>query len=199
MAVTMLACYALLAWGLRPCGPGARDQRPSDKLDLAGDWQVIESLSDELPLLPGESMALARAAGTVRTGRPVRGFRGPDPQRVASVRTALRTALQASARLTIVRNGETLTLRDADGRVRPVVPDGQEVSLEADGLRFTLVARWKAPLLTVEREFEDGTTVSDSYATFTDPRQLVATSTIQNSRMDEKPVTLTRVYAPVDR
>ncbi len=196
MAVSRFACYAVLAWGFCHCGLGAQDQRPSDKLDVAGDWQVIESLSDQLPLLPGEAMALARAAGMVRTGRPAR---GPDPQQVARVRTALRTALQASARLTIVRNGETLTLRDADGRVLPVVPDGQAVSLEADGLRFTLVARWKAPLLTVEREFEDGTTLSDSYATFTDPRQLVATSTIENSRMDEKPVTLTRVYAPVDR
>lgn len=199
MAVSRFACYAVLAWGFCHCGLGAQDQRPSDKLDVAGDWQVIESLSDELPLLPGEAMAHARAAGTVRTGRPARGARGPDPQQVARVRTALRTALQASARLTIVRNGETLTLRDADGRVLPVVPDGQAVSLEADGLRFTLVARWKTPLLTVEREFEDGTTLSDSYATFTDPRQLVATSTIENSRMDEKPVTLTRVYAPVDR
>ena len=199
MAVSMLAWYAVLAWGFCACSPGAQDQRPSQKLDVAGEWQVIESLSDQLPLLPGEAMALARAAGTVRTGRPARGFRGPDPQRVARVRTALRTALQASSRLTIVSDGETLMLRDADGRVLPVVPDGQEVSLEADGLRFTLVARWKTPLLTIELKFEDGTVVSDSYATFTDPRQLVATSTIQNRRMDEKPVTLTRVYAPIDR
>lgn len=199
MAVSMLACYAVLAWGFCAGAFGAQDQRPSEKLDVAGDWQVIESLSDELPLLPGEAMALARAAGSVRTGTAGRGFRGPDPQRVARVRTALRTALQASSRLTIVRNGETLTLKDADGRVLPVVPNGREVNLEADGLRFTLVARWTTPLLTVEREFEDGTTVSDNYATFTDPRQLVATSTIQNSLMDEKPVTLTRVYAPVDR
>ena len=91
MAVSMLACYTVLAWGFCAGGCGAQDQRPSEKLDVAGDWQVIESLSDELPLLPGEAMALARAAGSVRTGTAGRGFRGPDPQRVARVRTALRT------------------------------------------------------------------------------------------------------------
>jgi hypothetical protein len=199
MALTPL-CSTVLAWLLCVCGASGQEQRPSERLDFAGEWRIVESLSDAVPLLPGEGMALARASGTVRTGpKATRAVRGPDLDVAARVRTVLRGALQAATRLTIQQSGRTLVVTDAVGRDTSIVADGREVRLEKDGVPFTLKARWKSPLLVVERRFEDGTTISDSYATFTDPRQLVATSTIHNSRMDERPVTLTRVYESVAR
>jgi hypothetical protein len=173
-------------------------QNPSERLDLAGQWVLNDSLSEDLPLLPGEAMSLARASGVVPAGSaPARATHGPDPAQVTLVRNILRSALRASAQLKIVQNGQVLVFTDAEGRVLPVRPDGRETRHEHGGVRFSLVAHWKAPLLTVRRQYPDGTVLSDSYATFTEPRQLVATSTISNRRMAEQPVTIRRVYNAV--
>jgi hypothetical protein len=192
-------CLLLLIWVLPAIGLRAQHlQHPSEQLDLAGEWQVNESLSDEVPLLPGEAMALARAEGLVRTGtRKARSVHGPDPLGVTKVRNVLRTTIHAAARLKIVQTGGTVAVTDAEGRTMLLIPDGRETRLEQDGVRFTLVARWKAPLLTIEREYEDGTTMSESFASFDQPRQLVATTTIHNGRMAGDPMTLTRVYEVV--
>ena len=175
-------------------------QRPSEQLDLAGHWTLNEAMSDGLPLLPGESMTLARAAGVVpAAGRRNRATAGPDPGLVATVRNALRDALQAAAKLKIVQNGRTVTLIDAEDRELSIVADGREKQLEHRGMRLTAAGRWEAPLFTVKREYEDGTVIVDSYSTFSNPRQLVATSTISNRHMTEKPVIINRVYDPLER
>jgi hypothetical protein len=179
---------------------GQQPQRPTEQLDLSGYWKLNESMSDALPLLRGESMTLARAAGVVpAAGKRTRVSGGPDPGQVAMVRNALRRALQASARLRIVQSGGTVTLIDAEERELSIVADGKAKRLEHGGVRLTLAARWEAPLLTVTREYEDGTVIVDSYSTFSDPRQLVATSTISNRHMTEKPVIINRVYDPLER
>ena len=174
-------------------------QRPSEQLELAGHWTLNESMSDALPLLPGESMTLARAAGVVPAGRRTRIAGGPDPGVIATVRNALRAALHAAATLKIVQAGRTVTLIDAEDRELSVVADGKQKRFEHRGVRLIAAARWAAPLLTVTREYEDGTVIIDTYSTFSDPRQLVATSTISNRHMTEKPVIINRVYDPLER
>ena len=174
--------------------------RPSEQLALAGHWRLNEAMSDALPLLPGESMTLARAAGVVpAAGRRSRMTAGPDPGLVAAVRNALRAALHAAATLKIAQNGRTLTLIDGEERELSILADGKEKQLEHRGIRLTAAGRWDAPLFTVRREYEDGTVIVDSYSTFSDPRQLVATSTISNRHMAEKPVIINRVYDPIER
>jgi len=175
-------------------------QHPSERGDLTGHWTLNESMSDALPPLPGESMTLARAAGVVpAAGRHSRVSGGADPALVVTVRNSLRAGLYAAARLKIVQTGRTLTLVDADERELSVVADGKEKRLDHGGVRLTLAARWEAPLFTVTREYEDGTMIVDCYTTFSEPRQLVATSTISNRHMAEKPVIINRVYDPLER
>ena len=175
-------------------------QPPSGHLELAGHWTLNETMSDALPLLPGESMTLARAAGVVpAAGRRTRVSGGPDPGLVATVRNALRSGLHAAAKLKIVQAGRMVTLIDAEDRELSVVADGKQKQVEHRGVRLTAAARWESPLFTVTREYEDGTVVIDSYSTFSDPRQLVATSTISNRHMTEKPVIINRVYDPLER
>lgn len=192
-------CSVLLVWILCAFGLGAQERHhPSEQLDLAGEWRLNESLSDKVPPLPGEAMALARASGQVRTGTRRAGLvRGPDPRGTARVRNALRSAIQAAIRLRFVHTGGTVALTDADGRTMSFVPDGRETRHEEDGVQFTSASRWNAPILTISREYEDGTTMIVSFASFDDPRQLVATTTIHNSRTVENPVTLRRVYEAV--
>lgn len=188
--------FVLLVWVLSAIGLSAQDlQHPSRQLDLAGVWQVNESLSDEVPLLPGEAIALARAAGLVRTGtRRAGSVRGPDPLGATKVRNALRTAIDAAVQLRIAQTGRTVTLTDADGRTLSVVPDGRETRHEQGGVPFTIASHWKAPILTITREYEDGTTMTESFASFAGPRQLVATTTIHNRRIAGESITLRRVY-----
>jgi hypothetical protein len=175
-------------------------QRPSEKLDLAGHWVMNAAMSDALPLLPGEALSVARAAGVVRTGSsPSRPGNGPDPRLITSVRHVLRKALHAATSLKIAQRGRTLTLVDADNRTLSLVADGREQEVEQGGLWMTVAASWQAPLFTVRREFADGTVVTDSYSTFVEPRQLVAISTISNRHMAEKPVIINRVYDPLER
>ena len=71
--------------------------------------------------------------------------------------------------------------------------------IEHGGVRVTIAAAWREPLFTVTREYMDGTMVVDSYSTFTAPRQLVLSSTISNKHMAEPPVSVNRVYDPVER
>lgn len=195
ICLALCACAVLLS-----AAPVQQPQRPSEQLDLAGHWTLNEAMSDGLPLLPGESMTLARAAGVVpAAGRRSRVTAGADPGLVASIRNALRDALQAAAKLKIVQNGSTLTLIDAEDRELSIVADGREKQLEHRGIRLTAAGRWDAPLFTIRRQYEDGTVVIDSYSTFSDPRQLVATSTISNRHMTEKPVIINRVYDPLER
>ena len=180
--------------------PSQLPQRPPEQLDLAGNWTLNAAMSDALPLLPGESMTLARAAGVVpAAGRRSRVSGGPDPALVVTVRNSLRAGLYAAARLKIVQTGRTWSLVDADERELSVVADGKEKRLDHGGVRLTLAARWEAPLFIVTREYEDGTMIVDSYTTFSEPRQLVATSTISNRHMAEKPVIINRVYDPLER
>jgi hypothetical protein len=176
-------------------------QRPSERLDVAGHWALNEKMSDALPLLPGEAMTRARAAGVVPSamGRRKRIGGGPDPALVANVRNALRDALTAAATLTIVQSGRTVTLIDAEDRELSIVTDGKEKQVEHRGVRVTAAGRWEAPLFTIRREYEDGTIIVDSYSTFSDPRQLVTISTISNRHMTEKPVIINRVYDPLER
>ena len=192
----MWACALML-----PAAAGQQPQRPAEQLDLSGHWKLNESMSDALPLLPGESMMLARASGVVpsATGRRNRIGGGPDPALVANVRNALRDALHAAVTLKIVQNGRTFTLVDAEDRELSIVADGKEKQVEHRGVRLTAAGRWEAPLFTITREYEDGTVIVDSYSTFSDPRQLVATSTISNRHMTEKPVIINRVYDPLER
>lgn len=179
---------------------GQTPQSPSGKLDLEGRWVLNGAMSDALPLLPGEAMSLARAAGVVRTGgRPSRAVSGPDPRLVTSVRSALRGSLQAASQLTIVLEGRTITLTDAENQTITLIPNGKRQVIEHGGVRVTIAAAWREPLFTVTREYMDGTMVVDSYATFTAPRQLVLTSTINNKHMAEPPVSVNRVYDPVER
>lgn len=193
--LTLCACALML-----DAVSGQLPQRPSEQLDLTGHWTLNASMSDVLPLLPGESMTMARAAGVVAAaGRRSRAPGGPDPGLVVTVRNALRTALQAAAQLRIVQKGRTLTLVDGEDRELSVVADGKQQQREHGGLRMLLAARWEAPLFTVTREYEDGTVIVDSYSTFTDPRQLVAVSTISNRHMTEKAVIINRVYDPLER
>jgi hypothetical protein len=191
----------LLFWLLCAFGLVAQDlQRPSEQLNVAGHWQMNASLSDEVPLLPGEALAAARAAGQVRSGkRTARTGSRPDPMLVTKVRNLLRTALRAATHLKIVQAGNGLSLTYADGHTLSFLPDGKETRLDHDGVTFTLVSRWEPPLLIIEREYEDGTTVSEKLASFEDPRQLVATSTIHNKRMEEAPVTFRRVFEVVSQ
>ena len=193
-------CLLLLIWVLPAIGLRAQHlQHPSEQLDLAGEWQVNESLSDEVPLLPGEAMALARASGLVRAGMLKTGpVRGPDPLGMTRVRNVLRSAIEAAVRLTIVQKGTALALTGSDGRTLSIVPDGRETRHEVDGVRYTIASHWKAPILTIAREFEDGTMMSETFASFDDPRQLVATTTIHHSRIVGDPITLTRVYEMVE-
>jgi hypothetical protein len=184
----------LLVWLLGVAGPIAQaPQRPSEQLDVSGEWQLNESLSDDLPLLPGEALAVARASGTVRAGtRVARSARGPDPRRLSGVRQVLRSDL-AAEHLKIVRTGGSMTLTYRDGGTLSIVPDGRTIEAERNGIRFTVVAHWVPPLLTIERAYEDGTLLTETFATFDSPRQLVATSTIQNSHTQEA-ITFQRVF-----
>jgi hypothetical protein len=187
------SCSVLFVWILCAFAASAQNpQRPSDQLDLRGEWELNESLSDEIPLLPGEALALARASGALRTGkRVVRS--GPDPRRLSAVRQALRGEL-AAERLKIAHAAPAVTLTYGDGGALSIVADGRKAALEREGVRFTMVAHWSPPLLTIDREYEDGTVLSETFATFDGPRQLVATSTIQNSRTQEGPITFRRVF-----
>ena len=179
---------------------GQDAQRPSETLDLTGHWVVNTSMSDALPLLPGEAMSMARAAGIVRTGgRPSRAVKGPDPRLVSAVRSALRSSLQAAAELRITQKGRTVTLRDAENQTIVLVAGGKDQEIELSGIRVTIAATLEEPLFTITREYADGTVVVDSYSTFTAPRQLVAFSTISNKHMSEKPVSMNRVYDPLER
>jgi hypothetical protein len=174
------------------------EQAASNHLDFAGGWQLNQELSDSVPLLPGEAMAQARASGAIRTPADLRrASGGPDVQRVVFVRNRVRDALHAAAQLTVRRRGRTIAMTDSSGRTLNLELDGKPRPIEDDNLRFTLVARWDSPALVVERKFEDGMLVADSYLTFNDPRQLVVTTTISHSRMQEKPVVVRRVYDPM--
>lgn len=188
------SCSVLFVWMLCAFGASAQDpQRPSEQLDLRGDWQLNESLSDDLPLLPGEALAIARASGAVRTGKRVVRSGGPDPRRLSGVRQVLRGEL-AAARLKVAHAWPAVTLTYDDGGALSIVADGRKTALERDGVRFTMVAQWTPPLLTIDREYEDGTVLSETLASFDGPRQLVATTTIQNSRTQEGPITFRRVF-----
>jgi len=188
----------LFVWLLCAFGVAAVEQdRPSDRPDLEGHWQLNASLSDDVPLLPGEALALARASGVLPTrGRVSSG--GPDPFRVTGVRHLLRGEFGAE-QLRIAQENGTLTLAYGDAGPLPVTPDGRKVTLDRSGLRFTVVSQWAPPLLTIERVYEDGTTLRETLATFDDPRQLVATTTILNSRIQPTPVTFQRVFDPDTR
>src|SRR5687768_8145250 len=60
------SCLALCACALMlHTVSGQLPQRPSEQLDLTGHWTLNPSMSDVLPLLPGESMTMARASGVV--------------------------------------------------------------------------------------------------------------------------------------
>ena len=196
LCLSLYACAMVLS-----SVPVQLPQRPSERPDLAGHWTLNEKMSDALPLLPGESMTLARGSGVVpsATGRRKRIGGGPDPALVANVRNALREALHAAATLKILQNGRIVTLIDAEDRELSILADGKEKQVEHRGVRLTAAGRWEAPLFTIRREFEDGTVIVDSYSTFSDPRQLVATSTISNRHMTEKPVIINRVYDPLER
>lgn len=193
-------CLALVAGTFLFYSLVVQDQRPSEKLDLTGHWVVNPSMSDELPLLPGEAISRARAAGVVRAGgRPSRAVQGPDPRLVTSVRAALRNALQAASELKITQMGRTVTLTDAENQRIVLVANGKEERIDHGGVHVTISAAWEEPLFTVTREYGDGTIVVDSYSTFTAPRQLVTMSTIRNKHMAENPVSVNRVYDPVKR
>ena len=75
--------FVLVVWMVCAFGVSAQDpQRPSPDLALAGEWHLNGDLSDEVPLLPGEAVALARASGILPAGtRPAGATRGPDPRR----------------------------------------------------------------------------------------------------------------------
>ena len=174
------------------------EQAASNHLDFAGVWQLNQELSDAVPLLPGEAMAQARASGAIRTPADLRRVSGgPDVERAVFVRNRVRDALRAAAQLTVRRRGRTIEMTDSSGRTLNLELDGKPRQIEDDDLRFTVVARWDSPALVVERKFEDGMVVADSYLTFNDPRQLVVTTTISHSRMHENPVVLRRVYDPM--
>lgn len=188
------SCSVLFVWILCAFAASAQDpQRPSQRLDLGGHWQLNEALSDAIPLLPGEALAVARASGAVRAGKRVVRSGGPDPRRLAGVRQVLRGEL-AAERLKIAHAGPAVTLAYVDGGTLSIVADGRKAALERDGVRFTMIAQWAPPLLTIDREYEDGTILSETFASFDGPRQLVATSTIQNSRTQEGPITFRRVF-----
>ena len=188
-------CSVLFVWLLCAAAVSAQDpQQPSEQIDLRGEWRLNASLSDDVPLLPGEAMAIARASGAVRTGtRPARASRGPEHRALVSVRQVLRAELAAS-HLKVAHAGRTLTFTFGGADPLAFVADGRKFTLERDGVRFTVRAQWISPLLVIDREYEDGTTVSETFASFDDPRQLVATSTIQNERTQEPPITFTRVF-----
>lgn len=185
----------LLVWLLPLAAASAQTpQRPSNEFALAGDWQLNEALSDDLPLLPGEAIAVARADGVLPAGtRVARSTRGPDPRRLSGVRQVLRDDL-AAERLKIVHADGSITLAYRDGGTLSIVPGGPRTTVERAGIRFTVAAHWIPPLLTIEREYEDGTMLTESFAVFEGPRQLVATTTIENSRAQAAPVTFQRVF-----
>ena len=170
-----------------------RQHAASTSLEVAGHWELNEELSDEVPLLPGEAVAVARASGALGAGAAAARSR-VDRHRAVIVRNALRDAFRASTQLKIVRDGRQLRLTDARGHTLSVVLDGRQQRLERERLRFTVAATWEAPRLTIERQYEDGTIVSDTFLTFRDPRQLVATTTVSHPRRPDQPVVMRRVY-----
>lgn len=177
--------------------PG-QEARPSERREVAGQWVLNDDLSDDLPLLPGEAIAVARASGAVRVqGRPSGG--GADYRRSLRVRAALRQLLEGSERLTLADTGSRVVVTDMSGASLTVPLDGRKLELDDRGVRVEVTARWESPLLVLQRRYEDGTIVEDELVTFTEPRQLVSTTTIHNGRTGEPPVVMRRVYDPAGK
>lgn len=75
-----------------------------------------------------------------------------------------------------------------------LVPGGRPLRGQYGELSVEIAAAWGGASLVMERRYPDRTVVSESYVTFTHPRQLVVTSTIGNPLIAEPASMLTRVY-----
>lgn len=172
---------------------------PAARPELIGTWELNESLSDDLPLLPGDAVAEARASGRLPSvSLRRRGRKGLDLHQALRVRTAVRDAFDAAARLAVVHTADTFVVTDNRGESLSFVPDGaSRATVTAGDVPFDVLARWETAALIVERRYPDGTVLTDRFATFAEPRQLAVTTTVVNPRIDEPAVTVLRVYDPV--
>jgi hypothetical protein len=171
-------------------------QQPSERPQLSGAWVLDEDASEEVPPLPGEMLGQARGAGLLPAVSPRRKSRnGLDLHEVMRVRPALRALFDSATRLSFDEQPRLLVMTDAAGRSIRLAP-GRTTEIAVGDVIVELAAEWRPFAFVLERRYPDRTIVTESYATFADPRQLVVTSTIVNPRILEPAATLTRVYDP---
>lgn len=186
----MLTVLTLQARGTQPV---------SERPHLTGVWALNDAMSEDVPLLPGEATSRARGAGVLpAVSLRHRSRTGLDLHETVRVRRALREMFAAARTLAFTRESEHVVMTDASGLALRVVPGGDPIRARQAGMDVELRARWQPPSFVIERHYPDRTIVIEQYTTFTEPRQLVITSTIRNPRIDEPAATLLRVYDLVD-
>lgn len=184
--ILVMAIAALvLAWGLGwagPAGVAASGAEQESELVLAGTWVLNDELSDEAQGRDRER----RGRGRGRFGG--RGGQGPDPERIARMREAMREAMAVTRRVTISGDRSEVVLTLDDGRVVRHIPDGREHADQVgSGAQVTRTARWRGETLEVEIELALRRTIT-MHRTFElqdgadGGRQLVVTSRVEGGR-----------------
>ncbi len=179
MAIAGLVAAVGLGWGV-PAGAAGGVQ--DGELVFAGTWVLNDELSDEAQGRDRER----RGGGRGRFGG--RGGQGPDPERIARMREAMREAMAVTRRVTISGDRSEVVLTLDDGRVVRHVPDGREHADQAgSGAQVTRTARWRGETLEVEIELALRRTIT-MHRTFElqdgadGGRQLVVTSRVEGGR-----------------
>jgi hypothetical protein len=120
---------------------------------------------------------------------------GVDPEDAAKAREGVRLAMLTSERLTIVRDGKSYLVTDAQGAPQRWTADGKRSTSEQGALTVETRIKWDGPVLVVERKFEGGVKATDRYSVSGSPRQLLIASKIENKTIPgERDRTLQRVY-----
>lgn len=166
-AILSSAMLALLT-ALASCS-GAPETVMTQPPDLSGSWVLNEAESEDL-------RGRMRGGGIEDDGGP--GMAGGRRGRMGGMdRERMRQAMQmlreASRVLKIIQDDSTITVASAGGAKRVLFPDGRKVEHELrNGTAVETKARWKDDRLVVERKFDGGVKITETYERTGEGRQL---------------------------
>ncbi len=150
--------------------------------NLSGTWNLNEEASDQRPVRRRRD---GGGGGDSQSGGGRRGQRRRGSGDGSG-------GLRGGNTLVITQDASTVTFGAGD-RSRTLYTDGRVITREGERGSLELRAFWQDDALVVERTFDNGRRITQTYALSEDGKQLYVTIRIEGDRLSQ-PVEFRRVY-----
>jgi len=157
---------------------------------LTGEWRLNTDLSDD-PAKVMESMHSERGGGSGR-GRWMHGGGGGGGMDPAKMQ-AMRSAMEAPAKLTIAEADGSVTFTDSEGRSQTFATTNKKEQHSIENVTADVKTKWEDGRLVKETSFDDGLKLTETYSLVPNADQLQVLVKMNVSQMSRE-VSVKRVY-----